>query len=306
MQLDVYVDKTQGKDGVLVVRHREFGSQNTFFVSSTSAGILSSKTGTFEEAVRGRDVEGTIDGKIGLGKGELLHGAENTDTQGLVLRYAGARIDKVRLPKFIADGPRLMPNPAIKDLNMMEPPMPGARPISREEEGEYVVYSWEVPQDVSKPVEGFAHVTQNSLTFQVGPTRGQQVKVSLLDAKTDRLGTGIKNESGFRSLREIDVMSSQAAQDSLLLIDDAITAVSSVRATLGAFQKNTLQSNTNSLRIAHENLSSAESSLRDADVAEEMSHFTRNQIMLASGVAMLAQANQTPKTVLQLLNQQAA
>jgi flagellin len=75
---------------------------------------------------------------------------------------------------------------------------------------------------------------------------------------------------------------------------------------LGAFQKNTLQSNTNSLRIAHENLSSAESSLRDADVAEEMSHFTRNQIMLSAGVAMLAQANQTPKTVLQLLNQQAA
>lgn len=306
MNLDVYIDKTESKDGVLVVRHREFGSEPTFFVSSTAAGVLSTKTGTFEEAVRGRDVEGTIDGKIGLGRGELLLGAENTPTEGLVLRYAGVKVEKVRLPKFIPDGPRLVPNPAIKDLAMMTPPKAGARPLSRTEEGEYVVYSWEVPQDVSKPVEGFAHVTQNSLTFQVGPTRGQQVKVSLLDAKTDRLGTGIKNASGFRSLREIDVTTSQGAQDAILLIDDAITAVSSVRATLGAFQKNTLQSNTNSLRIAHENLSSAESSLRDADVAEEMSNFTRNQIMLASGVAMLAQANQTPKTVLQLLNQQAA
>lgn len=306
MRVDVFVDKTQGKDGALVVRHLDFGSQPTFFVSSTSAGVLSNKTGTFEEAVRGRDVEGTIDGKIGLGKGELLLGAENTSSQGLVLRYAGVRVDKVRLPKFIPDGPRLVPNPDIKDLNMMSPPKAGARPISKEEEGEYVIYSWEVPQDVSKPIEGYAHITQNSLTFQVGPTRGQQVKVSLLDAKTDRLATGVKNESGFRSLREIDVTNSQGAQDSLALIDDAISAVSSVRANLGAFQKNTLQSNTNSLRIAHENLSSAESSLRDADVAEEMSHFTRNQIMLASGVAMLAQANQTPKTVLQLLNQQAA
>ncbi len=306
MKVDIYVDKSAGKDGVLVVRHKDFGSQPTFFVSSTSAGVLSSKTGTFEEAVRGRDVEGTIDGKIGLGKGELLNGAENTSTQGLQLRYAGVKLERVRLPKFIADGPRLVPNPEIKDLGSMKPPMPGARPLSREEEGEFVVYAYEVPQDVSKPVEGYAHVTQNSLTFQVGPTRGQQVKVSLLDAKTDRLGTGVKNESGFRSLREISVTASQGAQDSLLLIDDAISAISSVRANLGAFQKNTLQSNTNSLRIAHENLSSAESSLRDADVAEEMSHFTRNQIMLASGVAMLAQANQTPKTVLQLLNQQAA
>jgi flagellin len=112
----------------------------------------------------------------------------------------------------------------------------------------------------------------------------------------------VKNESGFRSLREINVTTSQGAQDALALVDDAITSISSVRANLGAFQKNTLQSNTNSLRIAHENLTSAESSLRDADMAEEMSHFTRNQIMLQSGVAMLAQANQTPQSVLQLLN----
>jgi flagellin len=159
-----------------------------------------------------------------------------------------------------------------------------------------------VPQDVSAKVEGYVHVSQNSLSFQVGPTRGQQVRISLIDAKTDRLATGVKNESGFRSLREINVTTSQGAQDALALVDDAITSISSVRANLGAFQKNTLQSNTNSLRIAHENLTSAESSLRDADMAEEMSHFTRNQIMLQSGVAMLAQANQTPQSVLQLLN----
>ena len=174
--------------------------------------------------------------------------------------------------------------------------------MSREEDGDSIIYTWEIPQDVSADAEGYAHVSQNSLSFQVGPTRGQQVRVSLIDSKTDRLATGVKNDSGFRSLREINVTNSQGAQDSLSLIDDAISAISSVRANLGAFQKNTLQSNANSLRISHENLSSAESSLRDADMAEEMSHFTRNQIMLQSGVAMLAQANQTPQSVLQLLN----
>jgi flagellin len=211
-------------------------------------------------------------------------------------------MEKVRLPKFIPEGGALVSNPAIKPLQNMSPPMPNARPISRVEDGDSVVYTWEVPQDVSAKVEGYVHVSQNSLSFQVGPTRGQQVRISLIDAKTDRLATGVKNESGFRSLREINVTTSQGAQDALALVDDAITSISSVRANLGAFQKNTLQSNTNSLRIAHENLTSAESSLRDADMAEEMSHFTRNQIMLQSGVAMLAQANQTPQSVLQLLN----
>ena len=135
----------------------------------------------------------------------------------------------------------------------------------------------------------------------MGPRRGQQVKLSLIDVKTNRLGRGLDNESGFQSLKEINVTTSQGAQDALLIIDDGITQISELRADLGAFQKNTLQSNTNSLRIAQENLVSAESSLRDTDMAAEVSRFTRNQIMFASGMAMLAQANQTPQAVLQLL-----
>lgn len=303
LKIDVYVDKAPGQDsGPLMVRHKEFGSHPTFFVASSAQGVLSRETSKFEEAIRGHDVEGTIDGKIAFGRGEELHGAENTPVEGLTLRYAGVRTEKVRMAKFIPSGGTLVPNPEIKDLAHMSPPFPGARPAGREEEGDTVIYAWEVPQNVAADVEGYAHVSQNSLQFQVGPTRGQQVRVSLIDAKTDRLANGVKNESGFRSLREIDVTNSQGAQDAILLVDDAITAISSVRANLGAFQKNTLQSNTNSLRISHENLTSAESSLRDADMAEEMSHFTRNQIMLQSGVAMLAQANQTPQSVLQLLN----
>jgi flagellin len=177
--------------------------------------------------------------------------------------------------------------------------------LSKKEEGDEVIFTFEVPADVKETPDGFVHVTQNSLAFQVGPTRGQQVKISLIDAKTDRLSRGLKNESGFESLKEIDVTSSQGAEDSMLMIDSAITQISELRADLGAFQKNTLQSNASSLRIAEENLVSAESSLRDADMAAEVSNFTRNQIMLASGMAMLAQANQTPQSVLQLLGNRA-
>ena len=295
LELTVAIEQ-EGSAEALVVRHKQFGSRPTFFVSSTVDGVLANNRGTFERADMGLDVEGTIDGKIAVGDGEILRGAEATATQGLVVRFQSLRSQEQRRPK--ADD-RL-------PVESLTPPRNGSRFLSKRVEGDDLVVMWEVPRDISGDTEGYVHVTQNSLSFQVGPTRGQRVRISLLDSKTDRLATGIKNESGFRSLREIDVTNSQGAQDAILLIDDAIGAISSVRAGLGAFQKNTLQSNTNSMRVAHENLTSAESSLRDADMAEEMSNFTRSQIMLASGVAMLAQANQAPKAVLQLLSERAA
>ena len=85
------------------------------------------------------------------------------------------------------------------------------------------------------------------------------------------------------------------------VIDRAIEEVAASRGELGAFQKNLLESNINYLRIAHENTLSSESVVRDADMAKEMSNFTRNQIMMESSVAMLAQANARPLAMLQLL-----
>ena len=96
-------------------------------------------------------------------------------------------------------------------------------------------------------------------------------------------------------------MNSQGAQDSLAIIEQAIQDVAANRGSLGAFQRNTLESNLNYLRAAHENVVNSESVIRDADMAEEMTKFTRNQIMIESSTAMLAQANQTPKSILKLL-----
>ena len=70
---------------------------------------------------------------------------------------------------------------------------------------------------------------------------------------------------------------------------------------MGAFHKNNLQSNLNYLRSAHENVTKAESVIRDTDVAEEMTLYTRNQIMMEANVAMLAQANQAPSALMRLL-----
>ena len=84
------------------------------------------------------------------------------------------------------------------------------------------------------------------------------------------------------------------------MIDKAIDEVTVIRGTLGSFQKNTLESNLSNLRIAAQNLTAAEASIRDADIAKEMSDFTASQILLQTGTAMLAQANQVPQVVLSL------
>ncbi len=304
LKIEIFLRPNEDGQEVLVVRHKEFGSAFTFNVGATVPGVLAVEPNRFEEALPGRDVEGTIDDKIAVGNGELLVGAEDTDVEGLQVHFDSVKMFLQRFPKFVADGPTIIANPEIGKVDESKPPVPGGRLLSKEEDGEFVLFKWEAPADVSREPDGFVHVTQNSLAFQVGPTQGQQVKISLIDSKTNRLGTGIDNESGFQSLKEIDVTDSQGAEDAMTLIDDAITRISELRADLGAFQKNTLESNTNNLRISFENLTSAESSMRDADMAEEMSTFTRNKIMMGAGVAMLAQANQTPQTVLQLLTNQ--
>ena len=121
------------------------------------------------------------------------------------------------------------------------------------------------------------------------------------NVRSDQLGNGVPNSSGFRSFAEVNLLDDRGAQDSIEIIDKAIQEVAANRGSLGAFQRNTLESNLNYLRAAHENVVNSESVIRDADMAQEMTKFTRNQIMIEASTAMLAQANQTPKSILKLL-----
>ena len=155
--------------------------------------------------------------------------------------------------------------------------------------------------DPQNPEVGRVSLESNALVFQVGGNQNQTVNVLLPNLKSDQIASRVDNESGFKNLRDLDIRSFQGAQDALLLLDEAIDQVTKTRGELGAVQKNTLETNINSLRIAKESMISAESVIRDTDMAEEMSDFTKNQIMTQSATAMLAQANQTPNNVLTLL-----
>ena len=150
-------------------------------------------------------------------------------------------------------------------------------------------------------IEGYIHVSQKSKEFQVGLNKSSNPSFSLANVSTSLLGNGINNKSEFRSLADIDVTSMQGARDASLIVDKVIEQISVLRGEIGSFQKNALESNLNSLKVAEQNITQAESTIRDSDMAAEMSELTKDKILLQASTAMIAQANQVPETVLGLI-----
>ncbi|MCL5103073.1 MAG: hypothetical protein M1133_03010 [Armatimonadetes bacterium] len=138
----------------------------------------------------------------------------------------------------------------------------------------------------------------NTLRFQVGAYDHQIRDVNIGSVFANDLGGGAVEDNNVSTM---DVTTYEGAQNAIQILDDAIQQISTQRAALGATQKNVLESSITSLNIAKENISASESTIRDTDMAAEVVTLTRNQILQQSGVAMLAQANQMPQTLLRLL-----
>jgi flagellin len=134
----------------------------------------------------------------------------------------------------------------------------------------------------------------SAIRFQVGANSGQQIKMSInkMDAKA------LLGASTFGS--QFSTNTSSEFGSIIEAINSAINSVSKERANLGAYQ-NRLEHTINNLNTSSENLTAAESRIRDVDMAKEMMNFTRSNILNQAAQAMLAQANQLPQGVLQLL-----
>ena len=276
LALDLSIDS----DNVLRITHQEYGSGRTFMGSSTVDGVLTDRTtgeqilGFFapelypSEAARmlpaepGADIVGSINGERAVGRGQLLTGVVgNPNTEGLVLRYAG--------PKEEVDEDSV------------------GRPIFRRmpREGE----------------AGVVNVLNQALGFQVGAVPEDQVRVSLPRTAPQHLGRSVHTESDYRSLAEIKINSPARARDALRVIDASLDELTLMRGTLGSVVRNSLNSNIANLRVTAENLMAAESTVRDADLAEELAKVTRDRIVLDTATAAMAHANQIPHSVIRLL-----
>ncbi|EMT45893.1 flagellin [Anoxybacillus flavithermus] len=142
--------------------------------------------------------------------------------------------------------------------------------------------------DESGPLSGGTDPGK-AILFQIGANEGQTVSIELGNMTTTGLG-----------IDSVTVTSHNDAQSAISAIDEAIRKVSEERGKLGAIQ-NRLEHTINNLKTAHENLTSAESRIRDTDMAMEMTNFTKNNILNQAAQAMLAQSNQLPQGILQLL-----
>ena len=152
--------------------------------------------------------------------------------------------------------------------------------------------------------------TGNDLEFQVGANGGQTSSQSIQSTAADQLG---KNAATYTdangnaqtvltdSLKDLNVSTFKGAQDAIAVIDKAITDISSLRANLGAFQANVLQSNVASLSVASENLKASESTIVDTNLSTEIVDYTKNQILVQAATSALGQANQAPQAILKLL-----
>jgi flagellin len=153
--------------------------------------------------------------------------------------------------------------------------------------------------------QGNVTVNQGAMTFQIGAFANQTVGLAIGDMRAAQLGTaatGVSSTTSSVSVAGIDVTkgSGSGAQDALNILDSALTQVNTLRASLGSFQKDTLQSSVRNMMVAEQNMRTSQSQISDANMAEETLAYSRAQILQQTGLAMLTQANQAPNQLMAL------
>jgi flagellin len=167
-----------------------------------------------------------------------------------------------------------------------------------------------IGSSIAPPDAGLTATRTSTAGFQVGALSSQRVTVEIPDLRAGALGAGAGlAASGFASLEDLlaetgvyaGALAAGDASSALALVDAALDQVNRARGAAGALQGNTVERVMGSLRESSLNLRDYEGILRDTDMAAESAQYARIQVMLQAATAMLAQANQVPQTVLQLL-----
>lgn len=159
--------------------------------------------------------------------------------------------------------------------------------------------------DVTQRTDGLADAgrtiiistVNNSLNFQIGAFDGQSFRAAIGDLTSENLGFG---EGSGRTVSDIDITTIDGADEAIRIVDEALDQVNKTRSILGA-ATNRLEATISNLSVSAENLTAAESRIRDADIARETTEFTKNNVLLQAGVSILAQSNFTSQSFLSLI-----
>lgn len=148
----------------------------------------------------------------------------------------------------------------------------------------------------------------DSFKFQVGGSTGQELEVSFKQINSASLGLSLEDSPVYDqngnnlggNIAGIDYTTREGAEEAIQRCDDAIERINNYRSNIGANQ-NRLEKTSNTLIISEENTKTALSRVVDTDMAEEMSNYTKSNVLVQAGIAMLSQANQRPNQLLSLL-----
>jgi len=303
--------------GITIGAHGDFNVSTTN-IKNVAAGGLDRLASTFfdltEDMVRegsvitiaGTDYTftegGTGDTEIDISSGDLTKIAQ------ILTEKANADADTSKVYTVGHDGNRITLTETVEHTaNYVKDPVTGKVTFNgdydlRTEAGiekslGFKGNSYKKTEVVSEATEG-----GKALNLQIGDTSDEfnQMKVAIGDMHVKAMGTFDKDGKLTKSIDEVDILNPENAAEAVDVIKNAINYVSSVRGDLGAYQ-NRLEHTANNLSVMAENIQDAESTIRDTDIAEEMMAYTKNNILIQSAQAMLAQANAVPQGVLQLL-----
>ncbi|GAB6397941.1 flagellin [Faecalimonas mobilis] len=263
-------------------------STNTVTTLSGAANTADNKAGvdlTFDFANQFNGNNLGVDIKQGTTDGAEIatDGSKITLTLDAKKSYTADNIKKILSQATIAAGSKLTPEQKTELTNLVKNANVSGSGITGVPGGTTFA--------VTTATGAKAKANGKALTLQIGDTSADfnQMSVSVRDMHTKALG-----------IDGIDISTQEGAKAAVDKIKAAINSVSSTRGDLGAIQ-NRLEHTINNLSVTAENMTAAESRIRDVDMANEMMAYTKNNILVQSSQAMLAQANQIPQGVLQLL-----
>jgi flagellin len=257
------IDPTMAAAGTPIIGYTTLGSDAQITLSGDNQVLLDMGFNYGgTTTTNGTDVTGTIDGVDMVGKGSVLESTQHgSGTYGL----------KIDTDLYNGGNGAYIYNGTFQ------------HDISRSQNGDTAT----IDIDIS-----------NRLRLQTGANTNQSIYNGIQNISTSQLGIG--GSSKYGSLDDIDLTTTDNANISLKVVQKAIEDVTAVRSKIGATM-NRLEYTIKTLSIQHENLTAAQSRIQDADISLEMGEFTKQQILLQSGTAMLAQANSKPQTILSLL-----
>ena len=211
-----------------------------------------------------------------LGLNTIHESSETTYTARVYDAHTGRRINEMKSEG--SEFPSIIP----PEIDIEVDSMAGINSHWNEESKRYVFSEGDTYSAV-------IHLKNNATTFQTGSNEGEDFMIQLSDTSSKALG-----------ITGVNVLTRETASRSISVIDSAINKISSQRAKIGAYT-NSLERTMSNLTLTSENLTATDSRIRDADMSKAMMNFVKLQILNQSGTSMLAQANQTPQSVLSLM-----